>query len=359
MDSPPPIPAPATSTAPTVTLPIFPAPEAGAAFVSRLIAALAITMIAFAVCTPYFSAATQWIAREWRVLPAFSVFVLTSVVAVIVQGARAPARMIFYSGALCAALALLLPALMGPAERNDIALSVTMVAPRAAAADREHTDKTDHEEPRAEAASAAGGLMQRRDASRDWLCFAASLFSAVLLGTLLGRGIAAPLHFLAFLLCAVVGNAWLTQMHVLSGAGGGISGLQDLIRLPWPTPSSGRIGLTCLEAGVIAATLEAARHLRLHLLSILCGSAAGFCGGAFLALEPWPGWVVMPAIMTGMGTAIAAWPDLRFTRRDTAQALLCAMSLLVALTGLVLIRRHIAPDIPPSGNEQLRLRGST
>ena len=326
-----------------------------ASLAARLLVALALSMLFFAVWSPHLAAATYWTAREARVLPAFSVFVLATLIASCIQSAVPPPRFLSMAGLLCAAAALLLA---GAHVDTGAAPSAAVTCVTVSVKERPRT-KADVFEIERTGAEGPPGMVQRANPIVEWLGFAASLLGTVFLGAWLGRGLTRPAHYFAFLLCATAGNAWLAQMNRDSAHGAaGSAGALDLVRLAWPPPGFGRVAISVLDVGVICALLESARGLRLHLLSIVLGAAAGFCGGAFLALEPWPNWTVMPAIMSGMGVLIASWPDLKLTRRAALKALVCTASLLAVLSGLTLVRRQFVPD-PPADTVTVRYRGTT
>jgi hypothetical protein len=334
-----------------------PTANSPAALAARLLIALALSMLFFAVWNPHLATAAYWTAREARVMPAFSVFVLASLIAACIQSAVPPRRFLSMAGLLCTAAALLLSGarVENSAAPPVAATTATIILPGA----KEHARvKADVFEFERNGEDAQAGLAPRANPILEWLGFAASLLGAVLVGSWLGRGMTRPAHYFAFLLCATAGNAWLAQMTKESIHGAGPDGALDLVRLSWPPPGFGRVAISVLEVGVICALLESARGLRLHLLSIVLGAAAGFCGGAFLALEPWPNWTVMPALMSGMGVLIASWPDLKLTRGDALKALLCTASLLAVLSGLTLVRRQFVPD-PPADTVPVRYRGTT
>jgi len=312
--------------------PCQPALGAGASWAEqsgRLVIALCLVTLLFVLWTPRLEAAAGWTAKELRVLPRMSFFVLSALVALIVQGARPSRAVLLGGGLLCAAAAL---CLLPWAELWQ--LPVPVPKPGAAAADVavEATDRR--------IMLLAGPVLQL-------LRLQVSLLAAILLGTWLGRRIQASSHLVAMLCCAIAGDVWLNTFHVPDAAAA--THPLRLLRLPWPPPL-GHLGPgpACTDLLFLSATIEAARGLRFHMLSVVLGAVSGYCAGSFLGLDPWPAWPALSMALFTSGVLVGCWPELKCSFQDTGKALLLGALLLAALLALASLQRALTPPPEPS-----------
>ena len=328
---------------PAVAPPPDPNSTAFAQLSGRIIVAVALSMLVFAVWDEHLAVAAQWTAREWRVLPPVSIFVLMSLMALLVQAAIPTRRFVLAVGLLAAAGSIALLSL-----RSDINMRTDMKA-RAAQVAKDDSAPTEKPEPVERSSAAIPPTIF------NFAGFELALFSALMLGTWLGRYLRAPATFLTFVLCATAGNGWIAAQGIAQTEFPGHP--LSLLRVPWPAGTS-HFCPTVMELLVLCAILEAARGMGLHLLSMFLGSAAGYCGGAFLALEPWPSWPTVGVVLCATGVLIASWPDLKVTRRDALKAMLAGLSLLALLLSLTMLRRYLVPEAEPAA-DPFRYRGST
>lgn len=304
-------------------------PAPWAEFAGRLLVCACLATLLYALWSPRLEGASAWLAKELRVLPRMTVFVLAVLVALVVQGARATRGVLLTGGALAALAAFcLLPwaeLWTIPARGNDSAASD---------------------------ASPARNVMLLAGPVLQLLRFQASLFAAVLLGTWLGRRIETSGELVVLLFCAIAGDVWLSTFRVPESVDP--THPLRLLRLPWP-PSVGQLGLSPAFTDLLflSATLEAGRALRLHTLSVVFGAMSGYCAGSFLGLDPWPAWQTWPAwpalsmAMFTSGVIIGCWPELKCKARDMARALLLGALLLAALLAMASVQRMLSPTPEP------------
>jgi len=315
----------------------------------RALAAAALATFVFAAWATQLDSIAQWHSRELRVLPTLSIFLLCALGALMVQGGRLSARMLLAGGFSAAILMLAIQSI----HRTSAAWIESPVVTEPA-----ETDAESH--PSSESSGVTAVLAPeipvrppapKNNVVTEWLRFELAIFAAILLGTWLGRGVLNSGQFVAFVLCATAGNIWLntpmpgTLLAVPEAAGSGHA--LSLLRIPWP-PQVGLIGLSpsLTEVLCFSAVLEASRNLKFHVVSILFGAFSGFCGGAFLALDP-PAWPALPALMCGVGTLIASWPDLKMKAHDAVRALLIGVTLMTVLLGLTVLRKKLTPPPEP------------
>lgn len=309
-------------------------PARPAELAGRLVIALGLAALLYALWTPRLEGAAAWTAKELRILPRMSVFVLAALGALMVQGARPRPRILLAGGLLLGAIAVwLLPR------------EVLWAAPLAG----QHAGTAASTGPAmAEAAGNAAGraLLPVAGPVLELLRFQASLLAAILLGTWLGRSIPSPAQLIAVLFCAVAGDVWLNAFCVPEAFDAAHP--LRLLRLPWPPPR-GRVALSPAFTDVVflSATVEAARNLGVPLLSVVLGAVSGYCAGSFLGLDPWPAWPALSMALFTSGVLVGCWPDLRCSLRDTGKALLLAALLLAALLGVASLQRALSPAPEP------------
>jgi hypothetical protein len=311
---------------------VLAAPQRLPELAGRFIVAFSLAALVFALWTCTFDAGAGWAAREARVFPRVTVFILSALVALIVQGA-APSR----------GLLLVLGA-------GAVSGSVILLAIGPPAAGTEDLN----------AGSAAGRrVLVAMEPLLNLLRFEFSLFGAVLLGLCLGRDVTRPVHLIALLLCAAVGDIWLSSSGVIESVAAGHP--LRLLRVPFPPPA-GALFLAPAFTDILffSAVLAAARNLRVHALSIVLGAVSGYAAGSFLALGPWAGWPALSMLLVASGVLIAAWPELKVSLRDALKAGLIAVLLLAFLIGMSMLRRKLAPrHAPEPAPEGHRYRNAT
>lgn len=346
-----PAPAAANRSATALLLPAAHGEQAG-----RALAGAALITLVFAAWAAHLGPVAEWTLRELRVLPALSVLLLSTFVALFIQGGRLSARMLVCSGLAAATLLLVIQYVHRPVS---VWIDSTPIVETPASADEHAQPQNESNENPPPVEPASAKPVPSHTIPAEWLRFELAIFAAVLLGTWLGRGLSTPGQFVAFVMCSAAGNIWLnTPMptainlaQAVPEAAGACHPL-SLLRIPWP-PQIGQIGVApaLTEILCFSAVLEAARMLRYHTVSIVFGAIAGFCGGSFLALDP-PAWPALPSLMCGVGTLVATWPDLKMKAHDAVRALLIGVTLMAALLGLSVLRRKIAPQPEPVPENQ-------
>lgn len=266
--------------------------------------------------------------RLLRIFPRMAVLTLSALLALILHGGRPSERFLLWTGALLTLCNFALHPLAGTEFQGQF----VRVAPL------------------------QSGLL-------ELLHFEVALLGAIFLGLWAGRGIQTPFHFLAVLLCAIAGDVWLSGFRVLETAGP--ESLLGALRLPWPAAQA-RFALTpeFMDIVVLSAVCGALGRLRLHAWAVLVGALSGYCGAAFLSLEPWLNMAVIPPmgvvvnacalgmLMSACGTLLGAWPDLRCRLSDVVRAFLLSLALLAVLAGCLGLRHFLqgpppAPEPPP------------
>jgi len=293
--------------------------------------ALCLATLLYALWMPRLEGAAAWTAKELRILPRMSVFVLGALMALIVQGAR-PGRLFLLAGGLLAAAA-------GAWWFQWAELwELPAVVPPSAADAASTVEAAGGSTPRA--------IMFQAGPVLQWLRFEAALFSAILLGTWLGRWVQSASQLISVLLCAIAGDVWLNAFHVPESVGP--DNLLRMLRLSWP-PALGHLGLSpaITDLLFLSATMEAARRLGFHALSVVLGAVSGYCAGSFLGLDPWPSWPALSMVMFTSGVLVGCWPDLKCRARDVGKALLLGAALMGALLAIALLQRTLAPRPEP------------
>jgi hypothetical protein len=225
-------------------------------------------------------------------------FALAALVAVILQGARAPRRVLAW-GALAAGLA-------GLASYR----------------------------PGSDTPGAAQALMHLE----------CSILAAVLLGSWLARGLRGPADLLAVVLCAAAADAWLTVMRVPES----VSELNPLrwLRLPWPSAGPARrLAPVFTDLIFCALYLEAARVLGFRKAAVALGALAGYTLATMLSVMA--GQVLPSLPLVGLGALLGAWPPFRCSTTEVLKAVALASLLFALLLGLSGLRRVLHPPVKP------------
>lgn len=253
------------------------------------------------------------------VFPRLGAFMLAALVAGLLQGARAPSRLLLALGLVAAVLAL---SLLPVAERPMLGL-------------RALAESTERETP---ALGATLATLVR---------FEVAVLAAVLLGTWLGRLLETPGHLLVVVLCAAAGDAWLSMLQVPETVGPGHP--ISLMRLNWPPAWNGiSVAPTFPDVLFLAVFLEAARRFRFHGFSVAFGAAAGYAVASFLSLATWRVMLALP--MVGLGVLMGSWPDFRCSAREVIKAFTLALVLFAALVGLTSLHKALHPPPQPRRN---------
>jgi|GEM_PF-3642531 len=286
-------------------------PARGTELFARLIFCACMAALLFAVWSAYLPTAVQWTEKLLRVLPRFSIFAVSALLMSVLVGARSRSGLLLCGGVLAFGGSFMLQ-FFGVENSFQIAR-----------------------------------LMLLDGAVFDLLRFELALLAPILLGIWLGRGIREPRHFIALLLCAAVGDLWMSSFQIADAADP-LHPLR-LLRLPWP-PQSGDLALApaFTDLLIVAAVLESARVQRFHSASVVAGALAGYAAASFLALGPWPSWTALTMIMSASGILIACWPDLRCNASEAGRAILLSAILLSALAGLTSLHFKLNPLRQPT-----------
>jgi len=313
-----------------------------AEWLGRLIIAMSLAALLTAVGEPRLEQISKWIAgemqgsKELRIIPRLSVFLAAGLFALIIQGARASRKTLFFTGGAALLLSVcLLPEFARPENFSGV-----------------------HAQPAGSwSLSAAGNTMLLAARALQLARFELALVSAVLLGSWLGRDIRSGSHLVSMLLCAIVGDVWLSGLHIAESVPMGHP--LTLMRMSWPPPAEGMVvSPLWTDLFFLSATFEAGRRLKLHMVSVVLGAIAGYTASAFLALEPWPAWPFLSMLMFSSGVLVASWPDMTFGAREIGRGFLLASTLLLMLAGLTLIQRKLNPE-PPVQIDISRLKNVT
>ncbi|HEY3321871.1 MAG TPA: hypothetical protein VGP72_15490 [Planctomycetota bacterium] len=284
----------------------------------RLIICLSLAALLFALWTPRLEQAAMWSAKELRVLPRLSIFVLCALVALILRGAEASARRLLLLGLASAGTALLVQAVFPCPETFAAVPKGPQIL--------------------------AGPVL-------SLLLFESCLLAAVLLGLWLGRNIEHCSGFIGLLLCAIAGDLWLNGWARVPESVP-LDHPLHLLRLPWP-PALGRLGLSpaFTDIVVLSAAMEASRKLRFHVLSIVLGGLAGYAAGSVLALEPWlapwTAWGCLSMVLFTSGVLVGCWPELEWESVGIGKALLLASLLMFVLLGSTVLHSRLQPRPQP------------
>jgi len=203
-------------------------------------------------------------------------FLVTALICVCVQSGAPSSRFYRDAGLLCLLVSILL----------TVALPLPNPIPGSAEAEwRAHAKYETPEAERAAAeASAELGAAPRPNPLLDWACFVTALLAAVLLGRIWDAASGVRCIFWrSWSARSSATHGWRRCACLLRRDR---ANCMNCCACPWPAPAPGRTLISLVELAALAAILEAARQMRLHRLSIVLGSAAGFCGGAFLRWNP-------------------------------------------------------------------------
>ncbi|MFH0937773.1 MAG: hypothetical protein V1899_00580 [Planctomycetota bacterium] len=279
--------------------------------IGRAVIAGSLVALAYALWTPNLETAATWTEKELLVLPRMTVFGLAGLIALILQGARPNGKMLAWFGFGMLALNIWLLRWVNFRIETSFQLHPTPIA----------------------------------DVVMNLLRFELAIMAAVVLGIWLGQKIRTPAHFITLLLCAIAGDVWVTGFGVPESVDP--THVLSLLRMPWP-PDTGHLGAcpAFMDLLVLSAIIEAVRALRLHLSVVIMGALAGYCGAAFLALEPWPACPWLSMFMCSCGVLISCWPDLKCTFYNVGVAILISASLLALLWALSAMRSKLYPPPP-------------
>lgn len=169
----------------------------------------------------------------------------------------------------------------------------------------------------------------------------AAAVAAACLGVWAARGIGSTADWLTVILCAAVGDAWLTVLGVTDG-------LDEAHPLCWLRMSEwargeGRLAPVFTDLFFGALYVEAGRRLGLRASLQVFGALAGFAGAQVVSLTTWQAMPVLPLV--GLGVLVGAWTELRCSPREVIKGLAIAVLFFVLLLGLVFARRVLHPPL--------------
>ena len=169
----------------------------------------------------------------------------------------------------------------------------------------------------------------------------AAMVAAACLGVWAARGINSSADWLTVILCAAVGDAWLTVLGVTEG-------LPEAHPLGWLrmsewAHSEGRLAPVFTDLFFAALYVEAGRRLGMRLSLQIFGALAGFAGAQVVSLTTWQTMPVLPLV--GLGVLVGAWTELRCSPREVLKGLGIAMLFFALLLALVFVRRALHPPL--------------
>lgn len=284
-----------------------PPPAQATECIGRVVLALAFVALVYGLLAPQWPPGENAAGPELAILPRLSAFLLTALVAGLVQGARASARMLAVGSLWASAAAWwFLPE-----------------------------------------ASGRSGTWQA--AAEDLALLQASILAAVLWGTLFARGLSKPSHLLMVVLCASAGDAWLNMLHVPDTVAEGHP--LKLLRLAWPPAlARGTYAPSFPDLLFFALYLEAGRKFRFHAPSILFGAVAGYAVATLLSLATLRVMLALPLV--SLGVLMGAWPEFRCTGREVIAAFAAAVFVFAGLMALHTLRSALHPMPPPRPEPQ-------
>lgn len=164
------------------------------------------------------------------------------------------------------------------------------------------------------------------------------LASAVSLATLLGIVVArlgrSPSDLLALFVLGIGCDAWAAVAGVYNCP---VTAEPWTLRVPSAAASqTAWQAIPIADVVFLAACLEMARRYGFHMGATVSGAWTGFLGGSFLLLglkRPIPS-----LIFVGLGVVIAAWPELRASRKDFQRAVLVTVCVVGLLTAVAVLR---------------------
>lgn len=273
----------------------------------RVVLALAFIALVYGLLAPHWPPGEGAAGPELAILPRLTAFLLTALVAGLVQGARASAKILAAGAVLASAAAWCL--LPGASDRSGAwPMAVEDL-----------------------------GLLQ------------ASILAAVFWGTLFARGLSKPSHLLMVVLCASAGDAWLNMLHVPDTVADGHP--LKLLRLAWPPAlARGAYAPSFPDLLFFALYLEAGRKFRFHAPSILFGAVAGYAVATLLSLATLRVMLALPLV--SLGVLMGAWPEFRCTGREVIAAFAAAVFVFAGLMALHALRSALHPMPPPRPEPQ-------
>jgi hypothetical protein len=176
---------------------------------------------------------------------------------------------------------------------------------------------------------------------RDLFGLVMAMVAAACLGIWAARGIRSSSEWLTVILCAAVGDAWLTVLGVTEG-------LSEAHPLGWLRMSEwargeGRLAPVFTDLFFAALYVEAGRRLGLRVSLQVFGALAGFAGAQVVSLTTWQAMPILPLV--GLGVLVGAWTELRCSPREVMRGLGVAMLFFALLLALVFVRRALHPQL--------------
>ncbi len=167
-----------------------------------------------------------------------------------------------------------------------------------------------------------------------------TVFAAAMgLGTWAARGLRRPGEWLTVILCAAVGDAWLTVLDVARG-------VPDGHPLAWMcmkglAGSADRMSPVFTDLFFLALYLEAGRRLKMRVALLVFGALTGYAGAEVISLTTRHAMPTLP--LMGLGALAGAWSELHCQPREVLRGLVVAMVLSALLLSLVFVRRMLHP----------------
>jgi hypothetical protein len=296
----------------------------------------AMCSLVFVFWSQYLEIAAGWSAKELRVLPRMSIFIVAALIAIVIQGGRPRPTFLW----IAALIGISLQIVLIPWINITHSVVISM----------ESAETLQLKE---------GGVVILQKGSRelfgvgvflDWLRFELSLMSAICAGLWLGNGLKTSGELIALLFCAIVGDVWLNYFHIPETVDS--YHVLKLLRLPWPA-QTGQLSLNPAWTDIVffAAMIASVHRLRLHLFSVVMGAVAGYCGASFLALEPIPAWPTLSMGMCVCGVLIASLIEMKIPLKEIRRALFLAGLLGLFLVGMYWVQqRQTPPQLTPPEN---------
>lgn len=299
----------------------------------RVAICVALPALVFAGWFVQFWSAADWSERLLRIAPRLSVMALGFSMALVLQGCRLKARTLLV-GAIIAAIGMVW--LHGYAGEFEIR--------------RLDTEMINSSLIKTRSWIQAGGRVYFHSPSNTFasgvvlllMRLECALFAAVLLGTWIGRGAWSGWHFVTLLMFGAVSDFWINWFHVTDSMDP--TALDAALRLPFVPAIGGLAGAPgFIDVLFVSAAFESARRFRMHTLSLVLGTLAGYCSGSFLGLEPSPAWTHLSMLMLACGVLAAAWPDLKLDSNAIGKLFLSVALLIFVLISLVTLQHKLNP----------------